>query len=310
MKQVTPVEIRTPNSYSPPRCDITHEVPAAIFSSGGLTGNLFHEFNEIIIPLFITCRHFRSRIRFIITDFKPWWVRKFGPYLSKLSRYGIINSGKDDRVHCFPGAVIGLKYHDNLSCNTSSIPGGYSMLDFKRFLRESFNLKTKHEFEIEKLNLIIISRRNSMKFLNEGDMVRVAKELGFRVTVISPGRKSNLQKMSELVNSCSVLVGAHGTGLTNAVFLPAGAVLVQVVPWGLDRPSNAHFGGPVRQMGLHYIEYRISPDESTLVEIYGRDHPVITDSASLYGQDLRLKIDRFKETLEHALYLLGRLSPN
>ena len=56
MKAVSPVQILHGN-IDPPACHFTH-VPAMVFSSGGFTGNLFHEFNEVIIPLFITSRHF------------------------------------------------------------------------------------------------------------------------------------------------------------------------------------------------------------------------------------------------------------
>uniref|UniRef100_A0A2N9I6S7 Uncharacterized protein n=1 Tax=Fagus sylvatica TaxID=28930 RepID=A0A2N9I6S7_FAGSY len=91
MKQVTPVQILTRNASSPVFCHFNHDVPVVVFSSGGFTGNLFHEFNEDV----------------------------------------------------------------------------------------------------------------------------------------------KLGKFAEELNSCSVMVGAHGAGLTNAVFLPAGAVMVQVVPLGL-----------------------------------------------------------------------------
>ena len=55
MKKVTPVQIITRNASSPSYCHFNYDVPAVVFSSGGFTGNLFHEFNELIIPLFITC---------------------------------------------------------------------------------------------------------------------------------------------------------------------------------------------------------------------------------------------------------------
>ncbi|KAK3199791.1 hypothetical protein Dsin_023206 [Dipteronia sinensis] len=66
MKWVSPVRILNEDSTSTSSssmapCRFTHDVPAVVFSSGGFTGNQFHEIDEIIIPLFITTRHFRSR---------------------------------------------------------------------------------------------------------------------------------------------------------------------------------------------------------------------------------------------------------
>ena len=124
MKQVTPVQILTRNASSPVFCHFNHDVPMVVFSSGGYTGNLFHAFNEVIIPLFITCYHFRSHLQFVITDFKPRWVKKFNQILTHLSNFEVINPAKDGSVHCFPGAVVGLKYHDNLALYPTEIPGG------------------------------------------------------------------------------------------------------------------------------------------------------------------------------------------
>ncbi|KAK9269591.1 hypothetical protein L1049_001367 [Liquidambar formosana] len=317
MKAVTPVQILHTN-ISPPACHFTHDVPAVIFSSGGFTGNIFHEFNEIIIPLFITCHHFKSHLKFVITDFKPWWVRKFNRILTHLSSYDVINPTRDGNVHCFPGAVIGLKYHDNLAFNATDIPGGYSMFDFKQFLKKAYNLKLTKVLKIEKPVLMLLSRNESRRFLNEDEMVGMMEELGFRVIVTMANMTSDLDKFSNVVNSCSVLVGAHGAGLTNGVFLPAGAVMVQVVPLGLDWASATYYGGSAGEMGVQYLEYKIEPEESSLIDSYGRDHPVITDPASIFlkgyyaaramyvdGQDLKVNLVRFRETLVEAIKLLG-----
>lgn len=125
-------------------CDYSHRVPAVIFSSSGFIGNQFHELDDIIIPLFLTSRHFKSHVRFILVDYKPWFVTKCKWILSHLSHYEVMNSASNGKVHCFPGAVIGLKYHGNLALNTSKILGGYSMLDFKQFLKKSYGLRTKN----------------------------------------------------------------------------------------------------------------------------------------------------------------------
>jgi hypothetical protein len=40
-----------------------------------------------------------------------------------------------------------------------------------------------------------------------------------------------MPNFARLVNSADVMMGVHGAGLTNMVFLPSRAVLVQVVPF-------------------------------------------------------------------------------
>ncbi|KAK3199790.1 hypothetical protein Dsin_023205 [Dipteronia sinensis] len=126
----------------------------------------------------------------------------------------------------------------------TDIPGGYSMFDFRNFLRQSYNLKIKNvkfNKREKKPVLILLSRQNSRRFLNENEMVDSMEELGFEVVVIRPSRMLNLDKFAEVVNRCSVMVGAHGAGLTNEMFLPDGAVVVQVVPLALDWPASNYY---------------------------------------------------------------------
>ncbi|XP_058189640.1 xylan glycosyltransferase MUCI21-like [Rhododendron vialii] len=170
--------------------------------------------------------------------------------------------------------------------------------------------------------LILISLKNSRVFMNEDEMVTMMKALGFRVVIAQPDMMANMEKFVEIVNSCSILVGAHGAGLTNAVFLPEGAVLMQVVGLGIDWISNTYFGIPALGMGLNYIDYKIEPEESSLISLYGKDHPVIVDLKSitskgfevgravyLIKQNFNIDVVRFRKTLVKALGLLGRSAP-
>ncbi|KAF7141800.1 hypothetical protein RHSIM_Rhsim06G0221600 [Rhododendron simsii] len=319
---VTAVQILSRNITLSPPCDYAHNVTAIIFSSGGFAGNIFHEFNEIIVPLFLTSRHFQSRLQFILADFRPEFVAKYDKILSHLSNYEVINPASNGGIHCFPGAVVGLHYHDNLAITTTEVPEGSSMLDFKQFLRESYNLKLRDLSQTEKPVLVLISRQGSRAFLNEDQMVTMMRELGFSVVVAKPDMMGNLDTVAEMLNPCSVLVGSHGAGLTNEVFLPEGAVVVQVAGWGLEWVSDNYFGRPATGMGLNYLEYKIEAEESSLTSIYGRDHPVIVDPASvqsqgyqvgraiyLIQQSFNIDIARFSTTLVEALRLLGRSAP-
>ncbi|XP_058219793.1 xylan glycosyltransferase MUCI21-like [Rhododendron vialii] len=323
MEYVSSVQILQGNIAPPLACRYTHNVPAVVFSSGGFTGNIFHEFNEVIIPLFLTTRHFQSRLHFVVTDFRPPFVAKFSKVLSRLSSYEVINPAANESMHCFPGAVVGLHYHDNIAVKTTGyIPEGYSMLDFTQFLRDSFNLKKRYLSQTEKPVLVLISRPKTRMFLNEDQMVTMMKTLRFNVVIAKPDTMVDVPKFAEVMNSCNVLVGAHGAGLTNEIFMPQGAVMVQVVGLNLEWASTAYYGRPATEMGLKYIEYKIEPEESSLISLYGKNHPVITDPASIEAkgyrvgravyleeQNFNISVVRFRKTLVQALELLGRSAP-
>ncbi|KAL4580063.1 hypothetical protein LXL04_016239 [Taraxacum kok-saghyz] len=326
LKSVTPVKILREPPQTPARyCDYNHRVPAVVFSSGGFAGNLFHEFNEIIIPLFITSRVFKSRVQFILVNYNSYLVEKYKSIFTSLSQYEVLNPMVNTSIHCFPGAVVGLKFHSFLAINSSEVPIGNSMLDFKDFLRSTYGLKIVNVSETGSSTpmLLLVSRRKTRMFSNEYELVDMMEELGFEVVVVkSNKRMSKLDKFAKLVSTCSVLVGAHGAGLTNLVFLPPGAVVVQVVPLGLDWPSTVYFGEPTPHMGLHYLDYKIGPEESSLIDSYGREDPVISDPGSVFQkgyftgkemyldrQNIKVDVNRFKGTLIEALRLLGRTAP-
>ncbi|KZV56389.1 Glycosyltransferase family 61 protein [Dorcoceras hygrometricum] len=323
LKFISPVHIfRNGNlTKSPPFCEFRHEIPAVVFSSGS-SGNVFHEISEIIIPLFITTRQFESRVFFILEDYKPSFMAKYGKILSHLSAFEVINPASNGSVHCFPGSVIGLKYNDNLAINSSEVPGGYSMSDFRLLLRQSYGLRFRHVSLVVKPRLMLLSRTGTRRFLNEDEMILMIKELGFELIVVKRSSlASNLNKFTQMINSCSVLVGAHGAGLTNELFLPSGAVMVQVELLGTEWASNTYYGDTARAMGVHYLRYKIEPEESSLVKLYGRNHPIITDPAYMYNtggyraartvyldlQNVRINLPRFRETLVEALSIVTDL---
>ncbi|KAJ4807269.1 Glycosyltransferase family 61 protein [Rhynchospora pubera] len=324
MINTSPVNLLHANAAtSLPPCDVNHAVPAAIFSTGGYAGNFFHDISDILIPLFLTSSILRPNISLVLTDYQSWWVQKYQRVLSAISINDIISAPTDypgGTVHCFPGAIVGLTYHGFMACNKTDVPGNLTCVDFLHFLHSSLFLKTfgppaTVTTQKEKPLMVLLSRRNYRILLNEEEVINLAKDVGFRVEVVTPKEATQLQFIAELVHSSSVLFGVHGAGLTNMIFLQPGAVLLQVVPWGLDWMSTCYSKPPL-EMGLKYVGYKIDLAESTLIEKYPIDDPVMVDPESIHmkgydvsrpiymeGQNVRLNLTRFRGTLETAMQL-------
>jgi hypothetical protein len=114
------------------------------------------------------------------------------------------------------------------------------------------------------------------------------------------------------------MLAVHGSGLTNLVFLPMNAVVVQVVPLGrMEALAMDEYGVPPRDMNMRYLQYNITAEESTLSELYPRGHPVFLNPGPIHDQswslvkeiylgkqDVRLDIARFRPVLQKALDLL------
>ncbi|XP_074577461.1 alpha-1,3-arabinosyltransferase XAT3-like [Curcuma longa] len=304
-----------------PRCTVEHgDVPAVVFSVGGYTGNLFHDFTDLLVPLFVTARPFHGKIQFVVADWKSWWINKYLVVFRKLTDYPLMDLEQQSagQVHCFKQVVVGLRAHKEFLIDPVRSPNGYSMVDFTRFMRSAFSLErdtlsaanSSHPPR-RKPRLMLIARKQSRAFTNVPEIVAMAEELGFEVMVAEAEAGSDLARFARVVNSFDVMVGVHGAGLTNMVFLPANATVVQVVPWGaLEWIAMLDFGNPARAMGLRYVQYSIGIEESTLRERYPREHAVFTDPMSFHRrgfavvrstfmvrQDVKLDVKRFRELL-------------
>lgn len=125
---------------------------------------------------------------------------------------------------------------------------------------------------------MLILRGRTRRFVNEGAIMDAIERAGFEAA-----SWADEGAVAREVDACDVLVGAHGAGLTNMVFLRAGAVVVQVIPWGKMEPyGERFFGAPAAHMGLRHVVYSIAAEESTLYDRYGKDHPVIADPDVFY----------------------------
>lgn len=300
-------------------CDVRHTVPAIFFSTGGYTGNVYHEFNDGIIPLYITSKHFNKQVVFVILEYHTWWLTKYGDIISHLSDYPPIDFSQTTTTHCFPSAIAGLHIHDELSINPALAPGHPSILDFRRLLDAAYAPRIQsllprpeavHTTTATKPKLVLISRNGSRSITNEAEVVAAAEEVGFSVEVLRPGRTTELAKLYRAVNGSDAVVGVHGAAMTHFLFMRPGTALVQVIPLGTEWAAENYYGGPSVKMGLKYMGYKIWASESSLSEEYKMDDPVLTDPESvnkkgwevtkkvyLEGQTVNLNITRFRKRL-------------
>ncbi|KAJ6340337.1 hypothetical protein OIU77_008153 [Salix suchowensis] len=284
-------------------------------------GNHFHSFADIIVPLFLTSRPYNGDVQFLITNGLTAWISKFKTLMNALSRYQPISIDYRQDIHCYDTMTVGLirRTSKELSIDPSNSP--YSMKDFRKFLRSSYSLKRATAIKIgngsrKRPRLVIISRKRSRAFTNVGEIVSMAKRLGFRVVVAEPD--ADVSGFAKIINSCDVMMGVHGAGLTNMVFLPEKAVLVQVIPiGGTEWLSKTYFEEPAKDMNIRYLDYKIRVEESTLIHQYPADHVVLRDPSAVWKQgwsavqsiylskqNVTLDVNRFRPTLVKALELL------
>uniref|UniRef100_J3L086 Glycosyltransferase 61 catalytic domain-containing protein n=1 Tax=Oryza brachyantha TaxID=4533 RepID=J3L086_ORYBR len=326
------------SAKAPASCDVRHDVPAVVFSTGGYTGNVYHEFNDGIIPLYITARQYNKKVVFVMLEYHDWWMTKYGHIVEQLSDYPPIDFTNDRRTHCFPEAIIGLRIHDELAIDAARMPSNRTIQDFRRMLDDAYrgrvqtiieeeekaaavalgmathgSIKKKSALKDNKPRMVIVSRNGSRGIENEDELVRAAVGAGFRVAVLQPRQDTELAKMYRALNASDVMVGVHGAAMTHFLFMRPGSVFIQVVPLGTDWAAETYYGEPARRLGLRYMPYKIKPAESSLYREYAKDDPVLTDPDTvnakgwqvtkkvyLDGQNVRLDMARFRRRLRDA----------
>ncbi|TYH98344.1 hypothetical protein ES332_A12G303600v1 [Gossypium tomentosum] len=303
------------------QCNRYHGVPAVVFSLGGYAGNNFHDYTDIIIPLYLTSRQFNGEVKFLITNKNPWWINKFKTILRNLSHYDPIDIDNEQQVHCLPTVIIGLKRDPKeLTIDPSRSP--HSMKEFRQFLRTTYSLKKTTAVKLTNNNrrkrprLLILSRKKTRAFTNTKAIATMARTLGYKVIIAETD--SNVAKVAETINACDVMMGVHDAGLTNMVFLPNNAILIQILPiGGFEWLARTDFEEPSKDMNLRYLEYKIKTEESTLIQQYPPHHEVIRNPGAiakqgwnafkavyLQQQNVKLDIHRFRLILSRAIELL------
>ncbi|KAG7581073.1 Glycosyltransferase 61 [Arabidopsis suecica] len=311
------------------KCEVIHEVPAVLFSTGGYTGNLYHEFNDGLIPLYITSKRFNKKVVFVIAEYHKWWEMKYGDVLSQLSDYPLIDFNKDKRTHCFKEAIVGLRIHGELTVDPSQMQDDRTTInEFRNVLdrayrprinrldrleEQRFHARVAKRRKAQRPKLALFSRTGSRGITNEDLMVQLAQRIGFEVEVLRPDRTTELAKIYRVLNSSKVMVGVHGAAMTHFLFIKPGSIFIQIIPLGTDWAAETYYGEPAKKLGLDYIGYKILPRESSLYEKYDKDDPILRDPNSitkkgwqftkgiyLNDQKVRLDLHRFKKVLVDA----------
>ncbi|TVU11367.1 hypothetical protein EJB05_44951, partial [Eragrostis curvula] len=302
-------------------CTVAHTVPAVLFAIGGHSGrNFFHDYSDVLVPLFAASRRYGGEVQFLISNVAwPQWLDKYHHLLRRLSRYPAVDLDADDApVRCFPHVTVGLHIHKLLTVVPESAPGGdgrcLTTADFTKFQREAYALPRNATRRRGRRG------RRGCWFVNVEEVARAAEAAGFEavVTDLWAWGESDVAGKARTVNSFDAMLGVHGAGLTNAMFLPPGAVNIQVVPYGrMEAIARSEYGDPMTDMGLKYLEYVIDLQESTLLETLGPDHQAIRDPEAVHRsgwdqvsefylkkQDVRVNITRFAPTLAQAFHHL------
>jgi len=103
-----------------------------------------------------------------------------------------------------------------------------------------------------KMCVLVLRRSKDRLIVNEDELVARLRALpGVDVTVVQLESFSYAEQLALLART-DVLVGAHGSGLANLMFLPRKAGLVEIFPYVFSRPT---YGVLAKRFGLGYTSW-------------------------------------------------------
>ncbi|THG10111.1 alpha-1,3-arabinosyltransferase XAT2-like [Camellia sinensis] len=312
-------------------CAITHTTPALVFSAGGFTGNVFHDFNEGWIPLFLTVdEHFIDRDVILgVINCSDWWLIKYAELFSHFTRHPIINLDKETATHCFPSAIVGLKTHGVMILDPTlqRRPHPKTMHDFRALLANAYNNNnnnnpghSSHAGHVlptfssgPRPKLAFLSRQDTRRLQNAEEVRQAAEEVGFEVAVFEVTAGTSMRQLFKLIDRSHAMVGVHGAGLTHQLFMRPGAVLVQIVPINTGWLADMCYAKLAVRLGLEYINYEVGihessleADEFALKEFLDPHDPASTLMGNLTNwyrymeQDVKIDVVRFKRYMKRA----------
>ncbi|KAK6931301.1 Glycosyltransferase 61 [Dillenia turbinata] len=317
-----------------PKCEVQHNFPALVFSTGEFTGNFWHDMADGLIPLFFTAKSFFHDQDFVmvIDQSYDYWINKYRDLLHGLSKQRIIRMDQETRTHCFPRAIVGLIRHGYMTINPNWLPNPMTLHHFHDFLVKTYGHGGRNQHTVShqprarrRPRAVFIRRHHGRVLYNYAEVKRAMEETGFEVIEFEPTMETSMHESYAIFSSCHALIGVHGAGLTHLLFLRPGTLLLQIVLIGQDNPAKNCYKTPALEIGLEYIKYKISIYESSYMEKYGKDSVVFKNPKSflkgdsikeyydLYikNQDVTLNLTRFRpyleETYEKAKDLMDRL---
>lgn len=301
MSRIPEVTLTTNATSDTQHCDVVHNSPALVFSTGGYTGNTFHDFNEGFIPLFNTIRTVftvQTPVVLVIANCRDWWLSKYAELIRQFTSHPVINLDNDTNTHCFRSAAVGLVSHGFMTIHPKLLPNSETFSDFRKLVENAYlqdtNSYLSRSSTSSKPRLVLASRTGDVGRVirNQAEVKQMAEEVGFEVVLFEPTKYTSMSDAFRLVNSSHAMLGVHGAALTHFLFLRPGAVFIQVVPIGIDWLAETCFGKPAKDMGTEYMEYKVKLAESSLLEKYGLDYLESHDPDAVMRNDFAY----FKET--------------
>ncbi|XP_028786503.1 alpha-1,3-arabinosyltransferase XAT3-like [Neltuma alba] len=190
----------------------------------------------------------------------------------------MINTNTSTTTHCFPSATIGLRKHGPITIDPTQLPDRKTLVDFRGRLKNihmgsgdrtpAGHMESSISALKPKPSLMLVARRGNVSrvMLNQDEIIKVAKEVGFKVSLLeASGDNKSMADDYKQVHTSHALW-----------WVPTGL--------GTEWASRTYYGEKTsRVLGLEYMEYKAEANESSLSDKYGSESLVVKNQEGFHG---------------------------
>ena len=141
---------------------------------------------------------------------------------SRYPRILVVRVSEREKVHCTRLLHFRLEYSSKFR-----LPASRASLKMVSAAVRRYHKVAEVNSDTDCRQKIYISRSDTKtrRIVNESDLIRKLSPLGFNVVV--PGRLT-VKEQAETFQNAGLIVGTHGNGLTNLMFAPQGATVIEL----------------------------------------------------------------------------------
>ncbi|KAJ7385040.1 Protein O-linked-mannose beta-1,4-N-acetylglucosaminyltransferase 2 [Desmophyllum pertusum] len=245
--------------------------------------NIMHVVHDDLLPLYHTMRQFsQSKLsvdqEYIIVMMEGWNEGSYFDLYKLFTNRSLLlktDLQKANHLMCFQHGIIGISkyttwYQYGFNEPQGALPhvsltGGY-VRHFTKFIQRRFGLDDSSFHASESSYIVLCSREQNRLIINELDLsMAIARQLNKRVIRVSMATHS-FKEQVELVSKASALIGMHGSILIMAMFLPPGAKLIELFPFGISPDNYTPYRTMVELPGMNilYASWRNEIEENTV----------------------------------------------
>ena len=194
------------------------KIPRAIWATDYLSAGYFHWLTDVLTRLELINQYWNQYPVLLPEQFKS-----ISYITDSLDILGVTYAYIPESGRCQIHELLLTSYTAPTGNYNNELLNNLAMRFRKWALKNSLSSSNKYQ----KKRRIYISREFTYrrKILNEAEIVPILKEYGFEIVY---AESMSLREQINLFHSASIVVGLHGAGLTNMLFMSSGSSVIEI----------------------------------------------------------------------------------